>query len=77
MKAWRYLIAFALVASGGAGAQFTPQAQEVLLLAPQLLASQGIQDPTPEQLRAALVGGAVATPSGAKVSLRGVLDKGR
>lgn len=98
MKAWRYLIALALVASGGAGAQLAPAAQEVRLLAPQLqglrvgfpvtlstLAADGtreivefrIQDPTPEQLRAALIGGAVATPSGAKVLLRGVLEKGR
>ncbi|TAK87516.1 MAG: hypothetical protein EPO20_04245 [Betaproteobacteria bacterium] len=97
MKAWRYLIALALVASGGAGAQLAPAAQELLLLAPQLQAfagspanfeslagglrassfSQGIQDPTPEQLRAALIGGAVATPSGAKVLLRGVLENGR
>jgi hypothetical protein len=53
------------------------ETKQALQLAAELLASQGIQDPTPEQLRAALIGGAVATPSGAKVLLRGVLEKGR
>lgn len=125
MKAWRSLIALALLASGGAAGSaanlesreggprpatavtltalspdgnreivvltpaspltFTPtgtrlpveSTKQTLQLAAELLVSQGIQDPTPEQLRAALIGGAVATPSGARVSLRGVLDPGR
>ncbi len=53
------------------------ETRHALQLAAELLASQGIEDPTPEQLRAALIGGAVATPSGAKVLLRGVLEEGR
>ncbi len=53
------------------------ETKQTLQLAAELLASQGIEDPTSEQLRAALIGGAVATPSGAKVLLRGVLEKGR
>ena len=64
MKAWRYLIALA-----------RPAARGLRRLGGKLIDAT-IQDPTPEQLRAALIGGAVATPSGANVSLRGVLEKG-
>ena len=50
------------------------EANQTLQLANQLLVSQGITNPTPEQIRAALVGGQVATAFGTKVQLRGVLE---
>lgn len=56
---------------GGRMTEF--EAAQALGFAGQLLASQGIVNPTPEQIRAALVGGTVATPTGT-VSLRGVLE---
>jgi hypothetical protein len=56
------------------GPMTAEEAAQTLQLASQLLAAQGIHDPSPEQLRAALVGGTVRTPSGATVALRGVLE---
>jgi hypothetical protein len=50
------------------------EVKQTLQLASNLLALHGISDPTPEQLRAALVGGTVAAASGEKVQLRGVLE---
>lgn len=42
-------------------------------LAQQSLAGYGIDDPTPQQLQAALVGGTVTAPDGSQVRLAGVL----
>jgi hypothetical protein len=50
------------------------EANQTLQLASQLLVSQGITNPTPEQIRAALLGGTVPTPFGTNVLLRGVLE---
>jgi hypothetical protein len=50
------------------------QVKQTLQVASELLAAQGIREPTPEQLRAALVGGSVASASGGEVRLRGVLE---
>lgn len=47
---------------------------QALQLALGLLAQQGIVNPTPEQLRVALLGGSIATPSGANATLQGVLQ---
>ena len=47
---------------------------QTLQLASRLLAAQGIHDPSPAELRAALVGGTVRAPSGATVALRGILE---
>jgi hypothetical protein len=56
------------------GGRMSPlEASQMLQFAGQLLASQGIVNPTPEQTRAALLGGTVATPNG-NVALRGVLE---
>jgi hypothetical protein len=44
-----------------------------LKLAKASLAEQGIRTPTPEQIRAALNGGAITTGSGERVKLEGVL----
>lgn len=56
------------------GGPLTPlEAAQALQFAGQLLASQGIVNPTPEQTRAALLGGAVAG-TGGPVVLRGVLE---
>jgi hypothetical protein len=49
------------------------EASLALQFAGQLLASQGIVNPTPEQIRAALLGGTVTGPAG-PVALRGVLE---
>ncbi len=50
------------------------EANQTLLLANQLLLSQGITNPTPQQVQAALLGGPVTTPFGTNVQLRGVLQ---
>ena len=46
---------------------------QALQLAANLLAQQGILNPTPEQLRVALLGGTVTTSTGARVALQGIL----
>ena len=56
------------------GAMSPLEASQTLQLANQLLVSQGITNPTPDQIRAALLGGRVATPFGGNVQLRGVLE---
>jgi hypothetical protein len=56
------------------GPMSAQEVQQALQLARELLAAQGIHQPTAEQLRAALVGGSVAAASGAQVALRGVLE---
>lgn len=56
---------------GGRMSEF--EAAQALGFAGQLLASQGIVNPTPDQVRAALLGGTVAAPAG-PVALRGVLE---
>ena len=56
------------------GAMSALEANQTLQLANQLLVSQGITNPTPEQIRSALVGGTVATAFGTNVQLRGVLE---
>lgn len=59
---------------GVPGGPMTPlEASQALQFAGQLLGSQGIVNPTPEQVRAALLGGPV-TGTGGTVSLRGVLE---
>lgn len=50
------------------------EVNQTLQLASTLLAQQGIVNPTPEQLRAALFGGSVRTPNGSSVTLQGVLQ---
>jgi hypothetical protein len=59
------------------GAPLSPlEASQAIQLANQLLAQQGIFNPTPEQIRAALLGGSVNTGTNS-VALRGVLqDRG-
>jgi hypothetical protein len=47
---------------------------QALQLAGNLLAQQGILNPTPEQVRVALLGGALTTTSGAVVGVQGVLQ---
>lgn len=67
---------------GGAAVTFTPpggpmsdsEVSETLRLASDLLASQGIPDPTPDQVRAAIVGGTITAANGRSVLLRGVLE---
>jgi hypothetical protein len=49
------------------------EANQILALASQLLAAQGIVNPTPAQIQAAIVGGTVAVPGGS-VALQGVLQ---
>lgn len=44
-----------------------------LALAKASLAEHGIRNPTPEQIKAALNGGTITTPSGQRVTLSGVL----
>lgn len=56
---------------GGPMSQF--EAAQALGFAGQLLASQGIVNPSAEQVRAALLGGAVRTPAGT-IAMRGVLE---
>lgn len=56
---------------GGPMSEF--EATQAIGFAGQLLAAQGIVNPTPQQIRAALVGGTVLAPSGV-VALRGVLE---
>ncbi len=70
------------VSPGGAPVTFTPpggpmndvDVAQALKLASELLASQGIYDPTPEQVRSAIVGGRVELAGGQSVLLRGVLE---
>ena len=70
------------ITPGGAPVTFTPpggpmselEARQTLKLASDLLASQGIHDPTPEQVRAAIVGGRLPLAGGQSVLLRGVLE---
>lgn len=50
------------------------EVNQTLQLASTLLAQQGIVNPTPEQLRAALFGGSVRTANGGSVALQGVLQ---
>ena len=59
-------------APGGPMSPF--EANQALQLASQSLASQGILSPTPEQIRAALVGGTLSLPGGNVVALQGVLQ---
>jgi hypothetical protein len=47
---------------------------QALQLASTLLAQQGIFNPSPEQLRAALVGGNLVTAAGTSVAVQGVLQ---
>lgn len=56
------------------GPMSAEETRQTLALANRLLADQGIRDPSPEQLRAALVGGSVETRAGTKVLLRGVME---
>ncbi len=71
-----------LQSAGGASVTFTPpggpmsetEVSQTLKLASDLLAAQGIPDPTPDQLRAALVGGNITRGDGRLVLLRGVLE---
>jgi len=57
------------------GARLTDfEVNQALQLASTLLAQQGIVNPTPEQLRAALFGGTVRTAGGGSVALQGVLQ---
>jgi hypothetical protein len=68
--------------SGGTPVTFTPpggpmseaEASQTLNLAAALLAAQGIYNPTPEQVRAAIVGGRVTLADGRSVLLRGVME---
>lgn len=74
--------AVTLQSTGTASVTFTPpggpmsdlEVSQTLKLASELLAKQGIYDPTPEQVRAALVGGSVTTAEGRIVLVRGVLE---
>ena len=50
------------------------EANQALQLAGNLLAQQGILNPTPEQVRVALLGGALTTTNGAVVGVQGVLQ---
>jgi hypothetical protein len=56
------------------GAMSALETTQMLQFASQLLASQGIINPTPEQIRAALLGGTVQSATGQAVSVRGVLE---
>jgi hypothetical protein len=57
------------------GGPMTPlEVNQALQLASALLAQQGILNPTPDQIRAALVGGTVVSASGTPVPLQGVLQ---
>lgn len=47
---------------------------QALQLAIGMLAQQGIVNPTPEQLRVALVGGTLTTPTGTNITLQGLLQ---
>jgi hypothetical protein len=49
------------------------EAGQAMQLAGQILASQGLVDPTPEQIRAAFLGGTLSTANGI-VAVRGVLQ---
>jgi mannitol/fructose-specific phosphotransferase system IIA component (Ntr-type) len=55
------------------GAMTVAEVNQALTLASQLLAQQGIVNPTPSQIQAALVGGTVVGPNGSIV-LQGVLQ---
>ena len=56
------------------GAMSAAQASQTMQLASQLLFAQGITNPTPDQIRAALLGGPIVTGLGSTVQLRGVLE---
>ena len=56
------------------GPMSATEANQALQSASQLLFSQGITNPTPDQIRAALVGGTVVSGLGGNVQLRGVLQ---
>lgn len=56
------------------GAMSAQEVSQTLALASQLLAQQGIHHPTPEQLRAAILGGRIVAASGSAVQLRGVME---
>lgn len=56
------------------GALSGDETKEAIRMASALLAAEGIHEPTPEQLRAALVGGTVTTADKRSVALRGVLE---
>jgi hypothetical protein len=70
------------VLPGGVPVIFTPpggplsdvEVAQALKLAGELLASQGLYDPTPDQVRSAIVGGRVQLAGGQSVLLRGVLE---
>lgn len=49
------------------------EASDAILVASQLLAAQGIANPTPQQIQTALLGGTLASPAG-NVAVRGVLQ---
>jgi len=62
------------VTFGAPGRALTPfEINQALQLASVMLAQQGILDPTPEQLRAALLGGTLATAAGS-VPVQGILQ---
>ena len=69
--------------SNGRTTTFTPPTSKMgygnvdiaLSLAKASLAEEGIRNPTPEQIRAALAGGTVTTKSGQRVALPGVLKQ--
>lgn len=56
------------------GPMSSEETKQTLETAAKFLAQQGILNPTPQQLRAALLGGTVKTPSYGEVQLRGVLE---
>lgn len=75
-------ITLAPTTSGGTPVTFMPpggpmseaEVSQTLKLAAALLAAQGIYDPTPEQVRAAIVGGNVTSADGQTVLVRGVME---
>jgi hypothetical protein len=68
--------------AGGTPVTFVPpggpmtdiEVSQTLNLASALLASQGLYNPTPEQVRSAIVGGSVTVAGGRSVLLRGVIE---
>lgn len=62
------------LAQGTGGPVNDFEVNQTLQLASTLLAQQGIFNPTPEQLRVALVGGNLVTAAGTSVLLQGVLQ---
>jgi len=69
------------LSKGGKTTSFTPatgkmgwgNVDHALALAKASLAEQGIRNPTPEQIKAALNGGTITTKSGQRVTMPGVL----